>query len=277
MDIRKYILDNFDISLDNECDHLSAKISELFIDNIIDDECHDGMYLNIVGMYYRKIKKDYDKMKEYYLEAIKMKNSYAMVNLALYYDEIEKDYDKVKEYYLMAIKLGDRGAMVNLGVYYASIEKDYDKMKYCYLVAIELGDVDAMYNLGLYYQNVEKDYDKMKYYYSMAIELKVIDAMYNLGIYYKIIEKDYDKMKQYFLMAIECKDSDSMNALEICYETKVSIDPKLDQRLSLMKIDTCPICFMEIKLIPFDCMLHYFCIDCTCKIDKCALCRFPKI
>jgi hypothetical protein len=77
-------------------------------------------------------------------------------------------------------------------------------------------------------------------------------------------------------MAIELEHTKSMNNLEYFYNTKISTCTKLKERISLMKIETCPICYMEIKTIPFNCMLHYYCIDCTCKIDRCALCQFPK-
>jgi hypothetical protein len=76
--------------------------------------------------------------------------------------------------------------------------------------------------------------------------------------------------------AIELGNKCAMNNLERFYKTKHTNNTKLTEKIQLVKIDICPICFMEIKVIPFDCTYHYFCINCTCQIDKCALCRLPK-
>jgi len=61
-------------------------------------------------------------MKQYYLQAIKLKNSCTMYNLGCYYQTIEIDYDKMKQYYLQAIELNDSDAMHNLGEHYKSYE-----------------------------------------------------------------------------------------------------------------------------------------------------------
>lgn len=41
-----------------------------------------------------------------------------MNNLSDYYHFVKKDYVKMKKYYLMAIELGDTVLMYNLGYYY---------------------------------------------------------------------------------------------------------------------------------------------------------------
>ena len=158
------------------------------------------------GTYYRRVEKDYKKMKKYYEMAIDLKNANAMNNLGYYYQDVEKDYEKMKKCYEMSIELNNATSMNNLGTYYHTVEKDYDKMKKYYLMAIELKNAISMTNLGYYYQYVEKDYDKMKKYYLMAIELneasdEASDVMGHLGYYYQTVEKDYEKMKKYYLMA----------------------------------------------------------------------------
>ena len=157
MDIKKYIKEQYDISLDDDYNDILPKLTDLFIHNIIDTECHNSTYINAIGLYYKYVKKDYEKTKEYYLMAIELKNSKAMNNLGYYYQGVEKDYEKMKEYYLMAIELKNSWAMINLGNYYQDIEINYEKMKEYYLMAIELKNSSAMFSLGTYYQDVEKD------------------------------------------------------------------------------------------------------------------------
>ena len=63
---------------------------------------------------------------------IDIDNSSAMNYLGLYYKKIEKNYDLMKRYYLMAIDKGNLKAMNNLGFYYQEVEKNYDMMKKYY-------------------------------------------------------------------------------------------------------------------------------------------------
>ena len=172
---------------------LVDKFIDLFINNSIDDELltNDSTYMRYVGIYYKKVNKDYDQMKKYYLMAIEKGNSKAMNNLGSYYKNIEKDYDQMKKYYLMAIEKRNFTAMNNLGLFYKNIEKDYDQMKKYYIMAIEKGDPSVMNNLGVYYKNIEKDYDQMQKYYLMAIEKGNSTAMNNFRLYYNNDEKEY--------------------------------------------------------------------------------------
>lgn len=170
---------------------------------------HDSNTLNIIGLYYEYVKKDYNSMKRYYLRAIKLKNDVAMYNLGDYYQTIEYNYIKMLKYYLQAIELGNTQSMNDLGFYYCNI-KDYDAMEQCYLQAAQLGNSNAMYNLGHYYQYVKINYGKMKQYYSQIMELMYDgDVMYNLGNYYGTIEIDYNKMKYYYLQSMEFIDENN--------------------------------------------------------------------
>ena len=151
--------------------NITDYILNLYNDNIKFNNCYDLNKLLWNVNYYKDIKPNYNEMKKYYLMAIDVGSSDAMLTLAHYYHNIEKNCDEMKKYYLMAIDLGNSDAMFNLGRYYHYIEKDYNETKKYYLMAIELGNSNAMNNLGNYYEDIEKDYDKMKKYYLMAIEL----------------------------------------------------------------------------------------------------------
>jgi hypothetical protein len=43
------------------------------------------------------------------------------------------------------------------------------------------------------------------------------------------------------------------------------------------KIGTCNICFGDdVKLQLYDCLGHYYCLECTINMEKCAVCRCIK-
>ena len=249
-------------------------IVNIFNGNILSVKNIDGYLLNIIGLYYKYVKKDYDKMKQYYLQAIELQNSSAMNNLGYYYKHIKKDYDKMKKYYLQAIELKHSGAMNNFGYYYKTIEKDYDKMKQYYLQAIELNDGDAMNNLGCYYHTIEKDYDKMTKYYLQSIELNNSNAMKNLSLYFKSnIEQLY-----YVLISIENKNDLINNKItELLNLPKINtFNNKINYSIENNIIRDCSICMENNKLnICFTCM-HFVCVDCYLKLDKCSYCKCIK-
>ena len=111
--------DNNKISID----YLTKSLLKYSKQEVIDylKEHNDLYTLGLINQYYYK---DYDLMKKYYLEAIALGNSYAMINLGYYYHFIGKNYDLMKKYYLDAIALGNSDAITNLGNYYLFMEKN---------------------------------------------------------------------------------------------------------------------------------------------------------
>ncbi len=166
--------------------------------NDIDEHFLKNYYvLNMIGLYYYKIEKDYGMMKKYYLMAINLSNSDAMDNLGSYYKE-KKNYEQMEKYYLMAIELGNFYSMNNLGVYYQQI-KNYELMKKYYLMAIEFGFAGAMYNLGYYYLDVENDFVMMKKYYLMGFKLEYSTIANDLGNYFSsVVEFGNTHITNYF-------------------------------------------------------------------------------
>uniref|UniRef100_A0A6C0EEK6 Uncharacterized protein n=1 Tax=viral metagenome TaxID=1070528 RepID=A0A6C0EEK6_9ZZZZ len=120
---------------------------------------------------------NYDEMKRFYGEAIKLNNDNAMIELANYYKNIEHNHNEIKKYLLMAVEKGNRDAMNDLGHHYQYRENNYDEMKKYYEMAIERGNSNSMNNLGYYYQHIEKDFDKMIecYQKAMLYENKDVD------------------------------------------------------------------------------------------------------
>ena len=151
-------------------------------DEMFDTSKSSGLELNYIGMYYQLVK-NYPQMKRYYLMAIDLGDSEAMLNLGLYYQDIEVDPELMKQYYLMVIEKGNSTAMNNLGYYYECTEVDPELMKMYYFMAIERGNSAAMFNLGHYYRYIEPIYKLMKRYYLMAIERGIWLVYHN---FYKI-------------------------------------------------------------------------------------------
>ncbi len=258
------------ITFSNEEENVIENIfnNKIEIANIDEHFLKNHHILNIIGFYYKKIKKDYVMMKKYYLMAIELGNSNAMNNLGLYYEKIEKDYVLMKKYYLMAIELGETNAMNNLGLYYY-IKKDYELMKKYFLMAIELDNTNAMINLGFYYGEIEKDYVRMNKYYLMNIELGNLNDINYIIKYYH-----YDKkiLKLYELL-INVKNKNNLinnkiNELEKIrkiqiYKNKIILFEKLKNYTK------CPLCLEDNVLnIDLNCG-HEVCISCYDSNLKC--------
>ncbi len=111
-----------------------------------------------------------------------------------YYNRYYNKHDLIKEYYLKAIELNNTDAMVYLGKYYYA-HCLYENMKPYYLMAIKLGYDEAMYLLGKYYLDHTQDNCLIEKYLLMAIEQNN-DAYYNafcsLRLHFKKMRKDND-------------------------------------------------------------------------------------
>jgi TPR repeat protein len=85
-----------------------------------------------------------------------------------YYGEIKEDYDKMKQYYLLAIKYGDACSIYNLGRFYES-KKDYQKMKIYYKKAMEAGfECYPELSLAYHYFTIKNKLTKSLYYYVLC-------------------------------------------------------------------------------------------------------------
>jgi len=256
-----------------------------------------------LGFSYKKQGK-YDLAEKYYLMAIAKGDVHAMISLGHTY-KYQKKYDLAEKYYLMAIDVsrtangGDANAMTNLGVLYDG-QKKYDLAEKYYLMATAKGDTFAMNNLGVLYDR-QKKYDEAEKYYLMAISFNFnTSAIGNLGIlYYE--QKKYDKAVKYYLMSINhtansrndiidslrqipdkelypqlIKYPESKEAKQIISDLIKDRDILLIHnklRTCVRKGERCSICMADdTDLILSSCYFHSFCVECSLKIDKCALC-----
>lgn len=196
-------------------------ISELGSDNDL------GIVYLYYGYYYKTIKNNYEKCKDYYKLAIDHGNVNSMNNLAMYYKTIEKDYASAKKYYKLAIEHGNVNAMNNLAYYYITIEKDYDEAIKYYKLAIDHGNVNAMHSLAYYYKTIENDYESAIKYYKLAIDHGDVRSMYTIAHYYEIIEKDIAEAIKYYKLAVDNGHKYSFTKLVNHYENVEKDSEKL--------------------------------------------------
>ncbi len=196
----KYIVDdkitnyfNFNLNILNE--NLDKYV--IFLNKY--EHYNNNTWLYFKGIYYCCIFDDCKLMS--LLDGIHESHIYCLIGKSNSY--WIKNYHLMIKYYLMAIELNNSIAMVELGKHYRHYLRNYNLMKKYYLMAIELNNPYAMYYLGHYYGEIEHNYVLMEKYYKMAIEFNNFYALHQLAIYYQNTKQKYDLMKQYYISAIE--------------------------------------------------------------------------
>ena len=154
----KEINSKYNVIFNKEYEELFDIIIQIFNNkmNLDNYDLSNSKILNILGIYYEKVEKDYVQTIKYYRMAINLGNTDAMNNLACYYKK-EKDYVQAIQYYQMASELDNTNAMCNLARYYNEKENYVQAIQY-YQMAIKLGNSTAMNNLAYHYEKKEKDY-----------------------------------------------------------------------------------------------------------------------
>lgn len=186
----------------------------------------------LLGFYYQKIEFHPDKMKSFYILAIKngdLCKSY--YNIAEYYSQVEIDERKMKFFYKKMIKeLSSKDssheikichALNNLGSFYMKNKHNKLGLKYLKLSAKE-GHVISIFNLAKFYQFSEVNEEMMmKYHMKLIEEHTLVDSMYYLGYYFKE-KQDEKNMKKYLYMAAKFNHEDSMNHVLNYYSEQTS-------------------------------------------------------
>ena len=70
-------------------------------------------------------KQDYNKVKEYYEQAIELANSDEMFNLGVLHENaygVKQDYNKYKEHYVRAFELGNSNAIAYLRFFMIDVD-----------------------------------------------------------------------------------------------------------------------------------------------------------
>lgn len=209
------IIENlYNIKFGSESRLLSDNIESIFAGDLNNVNFNNSILVDIVGLYYEFVEKDYIKAEEYYLKSIDMNNDEAMNNLgALYYKT--NQIDKMTIYYKRGAELKNIKCMINLGLYFESV-KDYTNMLIWFGTAANFGSSFAMYKLGVYYQTIEDTTNMLKWL-SLSVENGNPDAMYNLALYHENFKPHI--MCDYLKMASDLNHVKSIRYLGL-YELK---------------------------------------------------------
>ncbi len=276
----KLLFQEHDIVFNLEYDKYQNIMVDIFLNNNIKKTKKNHYVLDIIGVYYQFIKKNYQEAINYYLLSIKKgTNTNAMTNLGDYYYENE-NYEEMKKYYQMAIKLGNAFAMHNLAYFYEDI-KNYDEMKKYYLMAIDRNKhPNTIYNLCNYFINEEYNYDEA---------IKYIILIYNINYKDDYNDTNTDAYKLFIQIENKINLNEFYNKL-ICIENKsdqvkILIEKLKNNFVNIYKIklafsqkhnikDDCAICLEKDKLIlTYNCM-HWVCADCFPIFNTCTICKF---
>lgn len=215
------------------------KIHNLFINNELGELPVSSIEFLYYGVYYRFVKTDYVNMKKCYLESIKLGCIFGMRNMGCYYRDVKDNHKKSKQYFQMAADKDSWEAHESLGFHYQYYEKNTFFMKKHYLIAIEHGrHKGAGYHLGLYYltDEHEKNVELAKMYLGMAVENGSIFAMNLLGVLYMKDDKNDELSKKYLDMAVNSGCLKSINNLGYWYHI-IGKDLVEAERLYLMALD----------------------------------------
>lgn len=240
-------------NISNIYDEYSDVFCDVFINgnlNTNDLNVDRGVKLDLIGLYYLLITKDYQSAYNAWMESIdNYENSNAMNNMGCYFldlgikyenatNESSPDlklkylatgllipqdervityqcYDICEYYFTMGFNKGSVPAINNLGYFYLNVKKNHERGKNFLLMAIERGSITALCHLGNYYCFDVKDYEQGKHYLTMAIDNEIVYAMRLLGIHYNRNEKNYEQAMKYFMMGWSHGDKSSLEYLAL--------------------------------------------------------------
>ena len=287
------VLKKYDITIPPLCDRHVDSLYNLYINHDESAICksflNNGNYLNTIGFYYEEICKNELNMLKYYEMAIALGNSNAMFNLGCYYGE-QNDIPNMVKYYEMAIAQGDSDAMNNLGEYYKE-KKDIPNMVKYWEMAIEHGNIQT---LKYYLSEILKDkgtipYDKSKIeMFIRKVDMKEKMKLLKLCIKYAIHVQDealfFHLYDTYGITQPRIGMKRPRSGMTSLTHPRMETTKLFETfhlfymgRRPFVKIETCSLCMEEEKkIIPFDCFWHGYCMMCTLKLEKCAICKIPK-
>lgn len=160
------------ISIEYLHDAMNILFNKGYPSKFLEDIDMFGNYSHQMGVCFYILGKN-NLAEQYYLKAVNKMNYYAMYDLACFY-HLNKQYDKMKELYIDAINFSNNtAAMNNLGFYYHKVKKNFTKALYYYNLAAKAKNPCAFNNLAYYYHYVEKKYNKSLAYYISAYRMGI--------------------------------------------------------------------------------------------------------
>lgn len=158
-------------------------IEEMLSKNLLIFNSEDyGKILQIIGLYHKMIKNDFETAILYFKKAIEKNNMYAYVSLST---TINDNVEKLN-YLLKCHELdnNNESALINLCIYYMYHDFNEEKMLYYTNIGFEKKIPQIINNLGVFYAN-KNDFENASKYFIMASELDFYDSYFNLFLYSK--------------------------------------------------------------------------------------------
>jgi hypothetical protein len=263
----QHITDTHNIRFDDTHTLYEKDIVDIFNGNIT--ETDDSLLNNVIGLYYRHIKKDDDTAIKHYMMASDKDNIIAMLNLVTKYNEM-KNYDLMKHY---ALKILDNHCDDEFSAHHSIYN-------------------NTVYTLAKYYYDVKNDPKEGIKYIRMGIEKNDFDSLNY--IITKTGKKSLDHTTQDCVVkyfednTIEKLDSLKQHMHEfdwyyLCDQLDLSCPWEKDiiifiNKMNMYKeIGNCSFCYKPDKtLIPLHCFDHHYCTDCYKELynKECYVCRF---
>ncbi len=158
-----------------------------------------------VVTYHYFIEKDYELVKIYsHIALFKRNVIFGAWMLGYYYLKIEKNYDKMLYYFLIGAENNCDKCIYTLGCYYHFINPNYELAISYYQMGVELGCYKSINNLGYYYFSVE-NYPLMKFYFNLGAKHNYPKCYNNLGDYYNSVENNlFEAIKNYLNAINNC-------------------------------------------------------------------------
>jgi hypothetical protein len=274
------------------------------------NESMTGEKLSDIAMQYA-IRRDYDNMKICFTMAIDKNYTPAMIQLGKYYEKIEINVDEMIRLYELALHYNNEIGVIALVDYYKLNNDIPNVLKYLNIYVDKYNDKQSMHDLIIYYHSINDEENSMKYC-NKLFAIDQLQGHFYKGKTYEVVKK-YSEMKShydYFLnnVNITIINNSSMIEKQVSHILKLYLDNDINipfvqeilhkinfthahilghvqyklNKIKLKdpvysKIGSCNICMNDdIQLQLFDCLGHYYCLDCTINIDKCALCKCTK-
>lgn len=274
------------------------------------NESMTGEKLNDIALQYAN-RQDYDNMKICFSMAIEKNYTTAMIHLGKYYEKIEINVGEMIRLYELAIYYNDEIGVIALVDYYKLKNDTQNILKYLNIYVDKFNDKQSIHDLIIYYHSTNDEENSMKYS-NKLFEIDQLQGHFYKGKTYEVFKK-YSDMKlhyDYFLANIDSEiiNNSSMIKKQSLHIIKLYLDNDINilliqatlhkinfshsdilghvqyklNKIKLKdpvysKIGSCNICMNDdIQLQLFDCLGHYYCLDCTINIAKCAICKCTK-
>ena len=206
-----------------------TKIYNLFLNNV-KFKPTNGTEYNYLGLYFKNIKKDYDKAKCSYLMAMNEGNINAIHNLANLCIELIDYYD-AEHYFLEAIRHNNTNSFNGLAWFYDNIKNNFVNAEIYYKIAVGHNITSAMHNLACFYYS-RNNFVDFEFYSLLAIKNGNMRIMIKLMSYYENIKNIVGLMKLF------TKHHNFIERIKIIdYIKKIwNTELNLDQNRQLVKI-----------------------------------------